>query len=156
METLSPREQFMPEIKATCVENYSDRGYTPKGDRKMMDSVLYFSAVNKKLGLSGTSDYANLENTNVAVVPLSSPDVIKLPANFDPKDVALCVAFSAVNVDRSGRSGKMKAAIVVSKANATKFIDSVRQSPELIYDLLRKANGGPITKFDGTPMDINP
>lgn len=122
-----------------------------------MEAVLYLGNADRMTELSGSSYGGPREFTRIALVPMSGPGVKQEGLSPAYKnDVAVCFAYYGKNVDRSGRSGVMRAMVVMSPTDAQTFVDEVQKAPELAYALLRQVNGGPITREDGTPLDTQP
>src|SRR4030042_2198235 len=122
-------------VKTGAVENYAERGYMAVGNGKAMD-IIALTWVDDKLGLS--KKFPDPEGyTNLALVPLSSPDVAKkLDKSLSNKDVAVCMAYYAKEIDRSKRSGDLRAVVIMSENDGKQFVDAVKDDPGLVYQLV--------------------
>lgn len=158
---MSEESPFSPErlssmIRGLCVENRGEIGYSRNGNEELIRRILDLGNVGSLTGLSKTG-WEEKGFTRLVSVPLSSPAIDKgTPSGFDPKDVALCFSFWGRRGDSVGRDGLYRAVIVVSQDDSQKFIEAAKAHPELVYNLLRVANGGHVRRFDGTPLDIKP
>lgn len=148
-------ERLASMVKTGAVENYSKRGYKAAGDEKAMN-VVYLTRVDDVLELS--KSYPGPEGyTNITLVPLSSSALAgKLDKSLSPQDVAICMAYYGIENDKFSRNGSFRSVVIMSEADGKQFLEAVKESPGLAYQLVRHVNNGPITKFDGSPADIKP
>lgn len=158
-ETTLSHEQLAAMSKCKAVENYGPRGYTTTGDDTLLDCVLRPGHVETRLQFAKSQTRAEVGFTHLALVPLSSDAIDKrkgLPQGVGIGNIAVCIAYQGYNTDKFGRNSVLRAVVVMAQADAENFVSGVQQSPGLVYDLLRQANGRSVTKFDGTPADIRP
>ncbi len=155
METVFSHEQLSRMVKGFCVENITPNGNKPNGDKELMEAVLYLGQADRMVGLSDGGAYRIEGFTRVALVPLSGQAVKadKMPGKYK-NDVALCFSYFGNKVDQSNRQAVMRSLVVMSPSDATDFLEKVKTSPSLVYDLLTHVNNGPIKRYDGSPMDI--
>lgn len=154
MENLIPEETLRMIVKAACVENYGARGYERKGDENLMKNVLDNTGFSRSTELT-TSEYGKLKTTALVLIPLSDTRIKDLPRNVSRKDVAVCVAFQGLNTDVTNRDAILKAVVVMDEKNANTFIEHSKQTPEIVYNLIRHVNGGVLKNYQGHPMKIH-
>lgn len=157
-----PEQEFSTErlasmVKTGVVQNYFERGLTMTGDQRALD-ILERTEACLRLGLTGGGWGVDPEGfTKVGLVPLSSQIVRgKISSDLDQNDVAVCMAYHAEKLSQEGRGGTLMSIVIMSKENAALFVEEIKSSPGLVYELVRHVNGAPITRHDGTPADIRP
>jgi hypothetical protein len=105
-------------------------------------------------------DKAPKGKTSVLFLPLQSTPqwlLTKADIRLSPQtQVAMIVQFKGENADKFGRPGVLRSISLMNAENAEKLKSQVSQNPRWLFSYLRALNKGPITRFDGTPMKINP
>ncbi len=160
VEIDSTVERIGQTIKRACIENYTKRGYTDSDDEVaasiLSDRRIVWHA--NTCPRNETAEQSANGFTLVTQVPMLASNFWgdRIPLGLSPQDSAIFMSYKGKNSDSHGRDGIMRNVVVMSSSNASGFIEDLRKDPTLVYALLRKLNGGPIQREDGTPMTVAP
>lgn len=146
-------------VKASSVENYTSRGYTPS-HKEVADKLLNYSLVDNAVKLSPqflSGEQRENGFTKMVLAPLSDKAFRQgLPEGISKQDTAVFFSYYGFQADASKRSPIMRAVVVMSASDASRFAEEVKKDPTLFYSFLRQVNGGPIQMYDQSPMKIKP
>lgn len=159
-ETLSSVEQFVSLTKYSDITNRDKNGYT-HSDGKFSSTGVFtalFGYDNRPQTLRKIAEtkYGSGDAfTRVALVPLWSTGIRQsdVPVQFK-SDYAICIEHIGDNADQRMTEGKFTHIAVMAPLDASHFYEAILEDPTLVYDYIHALNGGPIRRYDGSPLDI--